>query len=180
MTLSTNRPLLKAAMKVLAGRWPGTTPFDDLRREARALLGTAADEAEDGKALALGLVNTYISSDLVELYAAPIPVAREVSAKPVALASARLRVAEGTTAVANRRHELARLTDFDQRLVPLLDGTRTHPELVDALAEKALAGDLHVKKDGQPLTDPADVKKALAAVLDHALASLTGQALLVG
>jgi methyltransferase-like protein/2-polyprenyl-3-methyl-5-hydroxy-6-metoxy-1,4-benzoquinol methylase len=179
MTLSTSRPLLKAAMLVLSRRWPGTVPFDELRQEARALAGGTADPAEDARALALGLLNSYISSDLVELHAVPLPVSRAPGERPTALGSARLRAAAGATAVANRRHELVRLNDLNQRLVPLLDGTRDRTEIIDRLTERALTGDLNVQKDNQKLTDPADVKAALAAVLDPALNELAAHALLV-
>jgi methyltransferase-like protein/SAM-dependent methyltransferase len=182
MTLSTTRPLLKAAMQVLIARWPGTVPFDELRREARKLLGGTSDpavETDDTRALALAVLNTYISSDLLELHAIPLTVSRTAGEKPAALPSARLRAGAGVTAVANRRHEVARLTDLDQRLVPLLDGTRTRPELVDRLTERALAGELTVQRDGQRLSDPADVKSALGSVIDHALNSLAAQAILM-
>lgn len=178
MSLSTGRPLLKAAMAVLGRWWPETTPYPELVREARALLGGPADPA-DAANLAVGLTNTYISSDLIELYAAPVVFARTPGEKPTALASARARLAQGGTAVANRRHELVKLTDLDLRLLPLLDGTRTRPELVEALTAKAAAGDLRVQKDGQPLSDPAEVRVALTAVLDQALRNLANQALLV-
>ena len=178
MTLSTGRPLLKAAMAVLGRRWPETTPYPELVREARVVLGGPADPA-DTPNLALGLANTYIASDLIELHAAPVAFARTAGEKPTALRSARARIDLGGAAVANRRHELVKLTDLDLRLVPLLDGTRTRAELIDALAAKALAGDLRVQRDGQPLTAPDDIRAALTAVLDQALRNLASQALLV-
>jgi len=182
MTLSTNRPLLKAAMKVLNARWPSTTPFDELRAESRKLLGgdpaDAALAEEDTKTLALGLVNTYISSDLIELHAVAIPINRANTEKPQVVASARARVEGGATSVANRRHELVKLSDLDQRLLPLLDGTRDRAAILEALVQKALAGDLKVAKDGQPLTTDADVRAALASVLDQAIANLSMQSLM--
>jgi SAM-dependent methyltransferase/methyltransferase-like protein len=181
MTLSTNRPLLKAAMQVLTGRWPGTTSFADLLAEARGLLDRPADTLDDdAKTLALGLVNTYISSDLLEFHAAAVPVSREVGERPEALRSARRRAGGGAAMVTNRRHELVKLTDLDKRLVPLLDGTRTRPELLEALAADALAGQLQVARNNKPVTGEAAVRDALAAVLDPALTVLAGHALLVG
>jgi methyltransferase-like protein/2-polyprenyl-3-methyl-5-hydroxy-6-metoxy-1,4-benzoquinol methylase len=183
MTLSTNRPLLKASMKVLNTRWPATTSFDELRYEARKLLGGNADDAglaeEDGKTLALGLVNTYISSDLIELHAAPIPVSRDPGEKPHAIATARERVIGGANSVANRRHELVKLSDLDLRLIPLLDGTRDRKAILDALVQKALTGDLRVQKDGQPLANEAEIRTALASVLEPALNNVAVQSLTV-
>jgi methyltransferase-like protein/SAM-dependent methyltransferase len=185
MTLSTTKPLLKAAMQVFAERWPGTIPFAELRREARIRLGEdnpddpALAEA-DAKALAPGLLNSYISSDLVELHAAPVPVVKTPGEKPRAMGSARARAASGANGVANRRHEVAKLTDLDLRLLPLLDGSRDRVAVVDRLTELALTGDLNVQRDSQKLSDPADVKSALSAVIDPALNNLAAQALLVG
>ena len=182
MTLSTNRPLLKAAMQVLGARWPATVPFDELRKEARVLLGGSggdAQDAEDSRNLALGVLNSYIASDLFELYPVALNIPRTPGDKPAVVASARLRVANGGNTVANRRHEVVKMTDLDLRLVPMLDGTRDRAELVDRLTERALSGDLNVQKDGQPIKDPAEVKAALGAVIDPALNNLGMQGLLV-
>jgi methyltransferase-like protein/SAM-dependent methyltransferase len=183
MTLSTNRPLLKAAMKVLNTRWPSTTPFDELCTEARKLLSKGKDPdatqfEEDAKTLALGLVNTYISSDLIELHAIAIPVNRTPGDKPKVIASARERVLAGGNSVANRRHELVKLTDLDLRLLPLLDGTRDRAAILNDLVAKSLAGDLKVAKDGQPITAEAEIRTALQSVLDPAMNNLAVQSLL--
>lgn len=180
MALSTNKPLMKAAMQVLVRRWPGTIPFEELLREARDALGRpAGTEADDARNLATGLVSTYISSDLIELHAVPVAVARTPGEKPEAIPSARVQAAAGATAVPNRRHELAMLSDLDQRLLPLLDGTRDRAALLDRLTEKAVSGDLRVQRDGRPLSDPADLREALTAVLGPTLDSLASRALLV-
>jgi methyltransferase-like protein/SAM-dependent methyltransferase len=183
MTLSTNRPLLKAAMKVLGERWPATVPFEELCRASRQALGGNPDDAsladEDAKTLSLGLVNTYISSDLIEFQSVPMPVARTAPEKPEVIASARQRVTDGATAVANRRHELVRLSDLDLRLLPLLDGSRDRAAILEALVQKAIAGDLRVQKDGQQLTGTAEIRAALTAILDPALNNITVQGLLV-
>lgn len=182
MTLSTNRPLLKAAMKVLNTRWPSSTPFEELRAEARKLLGgnpaDATQAEEDSKTLSLGLVNTYISSDLIELHSIAIPVNRTPGEKPKLIASARERVLAGGNSVANRRHELVKLTDLDLRLVPLLDGTRDRAAILGELVNKSLAGDLKVAKDGQPITSEAEIRTALESVLDPAINNLAVQSLM--
>src|SRR5205823_11824290 len=99
------------------------------------------------------LLNAFLASDLIELHAAPVSFARTTGEKPVALAHARVRAADGHATVANRRHEVVRLSDLALRLVPLLDGTRDHDALAAALTELARAGELTVQKAGQPMTD---------------------------
>src|SRR5262249_7424005 len=89
MVLSTSSPVLNAARRVLGERWPATVPFADLDRRVNELLGGAGD---GGQTLALGLLNTYLAADLLELHAAPVAVAK-FDDRPVALAAARARLA---------------------------------------------------------------------------------------
>jgi methyltransferase-like protein/SAM-dependent methyltransferase len=177
MVLGTTGPLFKAAMLTLTEEWPATVPFTELLSRALAKLNRPA-HAEDPQALALGLLNAYLASDLIELSAAPVTFARVPGERPVALAHARLRAAEGHATVANRRHDVVRLSDLAQKLVPLLDGTRNPDALADALTEATLAGDLSIQKGGHPLTDPEEIRAALVATLGPALTSLARDALL--
>jgi methyltransferase-like protein/SAM-dependent methyltransferase len=179
MVLGTTGPLFKAAMLTLTGEWPATVPFAELLARAAAKLGRPAHD-EDPPALALGLLNAYLASDLIELFAAPVTFARAAGERPVGLAHARLRAADGHATVGNRRHEVVRLSDLSQRLLPLCDGTRDRAALTDALTGLALAGELTVQKAGQPMTDPAEVRAALAATLGPALDALARDALLAG
>jgi methyltransferase-like protein len=178
MGVSATGALFKGAMLALAEAWPGTVPFLELVHRSVAKLGRAATDA-DPVALAAGLLNVYVSSDLVELRAAPVAFARTAGAAPVALVHARVSAAEGTAKVANRRHEVVHLSDLNVRLLPLLDGTRDRAALTDALTELARAGALTVQKDGHPIADPDDLRSALGATLGPALDALARDALLV-
>ncbi len=179
MTLSTGKPILKAAMQVLGGVWPATLPFEEVRAAARTLLGGEVDVEADTKSLAGGLLNSYISSDLVELHAAPVLAPKEIAEKPRVLGSARVNALNGAKAVANVRHEMVRLTDLDQRLVPLLDGSRDRLAIVGQLAQFALTGDLNVQRDNAKLKEPADIQAALATIIGPALENLAAQGLLI-
>jgi len=181
MGLTTRRPLLKAAMKALADRWPGTVAFPDLLLAARALLGASPDDPvaeDDARELAANLVNTYVSSDLIELYGAAICPAA-VSDRPVAMVSARAGVAAGAAAVANQRHVLVTLSEMDRCLMPLLDGTHDRAALLDELTAQAAAGGLQVQRDGAPISGEDAVRGTLAGVLDTTLKGIAGNALLV-
>jgi hypothetical protein len=180
--LSANRPVLKAAMAVLADAWPGTIPFGDLLRRSRDMFGATDDPkatSDDTRGLASAVLNGYLASDVVELHGAPITVTRLAGPKPVASAVARVRAMAGRPA-ANRRHEVARLTDLERHLLPLLDGTRDRVALADALAASVAAGRLHLAQNGQPVTERSEVRTAVGAILDQALANIARQALLVG
>jgi methyltransferase-like protein len=178
MSISTTSQLFKAAMTVLTEAWAGTLQFVKLLQLAAAKLGRPATN-EDLQALALGLLNAYISCDVIELHAMPLRFARTAGTKPLALASARVLTAEGWTAVANRRHEVVKLSDLCVRLLPLLDGTRDRAALTDALTAMASAGDLTVQRAGESITDPSDIRSALAGALASTLDALAQDALLV-
>ncbi len=182
MTMTTTRPLLKTAMLVLQQAFPGSVPFDALRRQARERLGGRGDDpakaAEDTTLLAVGLLNCYMGSDLVELHGMPITFARTAGERPVALPHARLAAPSGT--VANRRHEVVRLNELDRRMIPLLDGTRDRPTLVTQLTDIALSGGLTVRKDDAAITDRDGLHAALGSIIDEALTKVAGMALLVG
>ncbi|MGL6097890.1 MAG: methyltransferase regulatory domain-containing protein [Fimbriiglobus sp.] len=182
MTMATNRPLLKSAMQVLKAAFPGTVPFDSLRKQARELAGgNPADPkviAEDTQTLAVGLLNCYMQSDLIELHGGPVTFGRTVGDKPTALPLARLQATKGAVA-ANRRHEVIRLNELDRHLLPLLDGTHDKPAIVEKLVEVAKAGKMHVQKDGTTLYEEADIRVALQAVIEQAVANVARIGLLV-
>ena len=90
----------------------------------------------------------------------------------------RARIAAGEPAVANRRHELFRPSDFDRKLIPLLDGTRDRAALLDRLTEMTLAKELTIQRDGLSLSDPAGVRDALGPVLDRTLDGLANASML--
>jgi methyltransferase-like protein/SAM-dependent methyltransferase len=181
LVLSTTRPLLKGAILALANAWPGTLPFAELltRTRAAAALTDPATAEADTRTLAAALVDSYLGSDMIELHGAPIVVANQVSEKPLALASARLRAEQGRP-VANRRHELVPLNDLESYLLTLLDGTRDRAALVDGCAAAVGAGRLRLDRDGQEVSDEADVRSTLAGIIDRPLTALAKQALLIG
>jgi methyltransferase-like protein/SAM-dependent methyltransferase len=182
VALSANKPILKAAMAVLGQAWPNTLPFGQLLGRSRELLGGQTDEkqaAEDARGLAAAVLNGYLSSDVVELHGAPITVARTAGEKPRALSAARVRAAAGRS-VANARHEVARLTDLERHLLPLLDGANDRAAMAEAITASVVAGRLHLAQNGQPVTRAEDVRTALSVILDQALNNIAKQALLVG
>jgi methyltransferase-like protein len=182
--IGTNRPLLKAAMHLMQKVYPATIPFDTLRKQARELVGgfdtlNARQQGEDTQLLALGLLNSYLTSDLIDLHGIPVPQSPPASERPLAQHWARITVAE-TGNYTNRRHELMRLNPLDKQIVPLLDGTRDHAAIVDALVKDAQADILKVQRDGAYLTDPAAIRAALADSLPHALANLGRLGVMIG
>ena len=172
----------EADMKVLGEAYPGTVPFDVLRKSSREMIGGDGTDpkiiAEDTQTVAMGLLNCYMSSDLVELHGMPITYAKTPGELPTAWPVARMQAARGGS-VTNRRHEVLRLNDLDRHLVPLLDGHSDKTKIIEGLAKVAAAGALNVQKDGITLYDQADIQTALKSVIDQALQQAADKALLV-
>ncbi len=165
MTLTTNSPILKAAFKVIAQKWPGSLSFAELDEAVSQMLDIKSD---GGNTLAVSLLNTYLSSNLIEFHAAPVP-AVPVSAKPKAMVTARARLECGQSGAATRRHEYFRTNDLDLRLIPLLDGNNDRDAILDKLVQLAVAGEINVQKEGQKITDPAILRQALGQAVETAL-----------
>ncbi|MBY0461394.1 MAG: class I SAM-dependent methyltransferase, partial [Gemmataceae bacterium] len=91
VTLATSRPLLKAVVRVLSEAWPATIPFSELVAKSRELAGSGESVEADARGVGSGLLDSYIGSDLIELYGAPVVACRVPGARPVAAGPARVR-----------------------------------------------------------------------------------------
>jgi methyltransferase-like protein len=103
----------------------------------------------------------------------------EVSEWPKISALAQYLVARGLPVV-NQRHHVVRLDPPTQRLCLFLDGTRDRTALLSHFTELVKEGELAVRLDGDPLTDPHEIEDVMADGLERALANLARAALLVG
>ena len=184
MTMATNRPLLKVAMHLLQTAYPASIPFDALRKQARENIGggdpsNARAVAEDSQQIAIGLLNCYMGSDLIELFGMPITFARAAGEYPVALPLARIHAAK-TGIIANRRHEVVRLNELDRHMIPMLDGSNDRAALVTKLTAFAEAGGITVRQHDVPLTDREQIRGALESILDAALNNVARMGILAG
>jgi methyltransferase-like protein len=183
MTMATNRPILKLAMHLLQTVYPASIPFDALRNQARSNLGGNANDpktiAEDTQMLAVGLLNCYMGSDLIELYGMPIAFARAAGEYPLAFPLARIHAAKSGI-IATRRHEPVKLNELDRHLIPLLDGSNDRPALIAKLTAFAVAGTIKVRRHDAVLTDEAEIRTALETILDTALSNVARMGILAG
>ena len=143
--------------------------------------GDSADAklvAEDTQVIAIGLLNCYMGSDLIELHGMPINFVKQISATPTATPMARMQATKSAT-VTNRRHEVVRLNDLDRHLVPLLDGKHDKAALVEKLTVIAQSGALNVQRDGLTLYDANEIQQALNAIIEQAIGNVARMALLV-
>jgi methyltransferase-like protein/SAM-dependent methyltransferase len=160
---STTGPLLKAALVQLADHWPEAISFTALTQAARTSLGSPApaNPADDAQNLGNSILQLY-SANLVQLHVRKLAFVREVAERPIACPLARHQAAIGSTAT-NRRHELLALGNLERTLLPLLDGTRDRPALVDLLAA----------------AQPNSTRQSLDAAAAQSLVGLANRAMLV-
>jgi methyltransferase-like protein/protein-L-isoaspartate O-methyltransferase len=189
--VSTNHPVSKLAMTLLAAAYPSSIAFADLLAEARARLaahlaeqgGVEGPEAEDvdSEALAANLLSSFgYSRNLMELHVWAPGLVRSLGERPEASQVARCEARRGTW-VTNVRHERVRLEPLDAYLLTLLDGRHDRPALLEAVIAGPVAeGRLVARRDGQPVDDPADARQVLARSIDDRLTWLARACLLVG
>ncbi len=155
-TLTSGSSVTKAAMLLLAERWPLGYPFAELVTAARARLqeGAAADPAafaRDEAQLANEMMQCY-GVGVIELRLRAPNLCLTISERPLASPLARLQVERGRQ-LTNLRHEPVLLDEANRQVLRLLDGNRDRAALVAAMARLAKDGALHVQHEGRLLTE---------------------------
>jgi methyltransferase-like protein len=173
-------PRMKAAVVALFDRWPLSAGFEELRRESLARLGQGDGEAgadSDRREFA-ELVLQGMASTLIEPHVHEPRVASEPGERPRTTPLARRQAATGVKVV-NLRNGIAVLRDLDRLIVPMLDGTRDRATVVAELSALFLRGDLCLRRDGQPVTNPATLRVLLDEQVGETFGRLVGEALLL-
>jgi cyclopropane fatty-acyl-phospholipid synthase-like methyltransferase/methyltransferase-like protein len=175
--LTVGQPLLKAAVVALYERWPRSAGFDDLWAETLARLGRPAATTEhDRLTFATFLLQGHMSN-LVNMHVVDPPLAAKPAVRPFAPALIRHKAATGSKVISLRQCA-ALLDEVDRLLVPLLDGTRDLPALIEAMAAKVADGTLQIHHEGQPVRDLARARELLAEPVERSLWKIAGEALL--
>jgi methyltransferase-like protein len=186
VTLTSQEPLIKAAMIHLAEVWPREVPFEEVRDVARRrldapIMADVITAARDTQRLGECLLTFYTqaSTRLIELHIHPTPMKLEISDRPVASPLARHQAEEGNN-VTNLRHELITLEHFNRHVVRHLDGSRDRAALMDVLTELVVQGVLTMRSGDEVIRDPAIIRGHLGTALEAQLPRLARLALLVG
>jgi methyltransferase-like protein/2-polyprenyl-3-methyl-5-hydroxy-6-metoxy-1,4-benzoquinol methylase len=177
VSLTTNRPLVKAALVALFDAWPRSVSFEALWSGVCGRLGQAGADNGSRDELARTLLHCYLSH-LVELQSNEPAFVLEPGERPVASPVAHVQAASETR-VTNLRHRSVELTDFDGFVLQHLDGSRNREDLFRVLCEAVAEGSLEVHRDGPSAPDAAAVQAALAEALNACLHRLAGNALLL-
>lgn len=175
--ITTNRPLVKAMLAVLAEQSPRAIPVASLWPMVAGRLDGTPDAAAGPGELARALLQFHLSNAVALRTWSP-PLILSDGERPSASPLARLQ-AERDEPVVNLRHENGDPSDLDRIVLPLLDGTRDRAALREAVVASVLEGRLGIQDDaGAPLRDPARVREVVAASLDESLERLAAACLL--
>lgn len=180
--LRTRHAPARAALRLLAERWPAAEPIDGLLARARAHAERQGwplppPDERDETIVMEHLLVAY-TRGLLDLWLEPPRFALAPGERPTASPLARWRAA-GDQEVVNLRHEGVPMEPHKRLLLGALDGTRDRAALVALLAERAAAGDLLLADAGRPVVDPAERDRLLNGIVDDTVAWFARAALLV-
>jgi methyltransferase-like protein len=179
--LTTSSPIVKSALLILGEIWPSTLPFRTLLDAAILRLNAKPDLAsreKGGTSLALFLLESFTSSNVVELLYYPPALVTEPSLNPTVTPLARWQARHGSM-VTTQRHEPVVLSEAERQTVALLDGSRDRTALVQSLLDLVDRGILSPQKAGQQVAAPEDQRKVVEDTLTQILMQLGRSALLV-
>jgi SAM-dependent methyltransferase len=125
----TESALVGAALQLLVSAWPRPIEFSALCRSA------GAQGSSDREVVGRNLLAAFAANQ-VELGTSDRGISGVV-ALPQAPASARAQAARGGTSATNLLHEGVVLEPWQRALLPLLDGRRSHADLLTAMTATA-------------------------------------------
>jgi hypothetical protein len=183
--LMSSVPVVKAALTILGELWPQAARVAALPALARQRLGLrpaagANAERQDLTDLASTLMGAYVGAGdyLATLYRSPPVFTDRVSERPMASPLARLQ-AVSELPITNLRHGTATLDPFDLQLLPLLDGTRERPALLQDLVQRFQQGALNISVQFGSVKDLATAQALISSALDQHLLQLAKAAVLL-
>jgi methyltransferase-like protein len=177
-TLTTVTPLVKCAMGYLAEMWPEPVPFEKILATARDRSARSNQTgARDAELLGLEFLRYYLHN-LVRFSVNVPPFLRTVGPCPTASPVARQEAVAGNV-VTQLTHETIRLTDFERRLLLLLDGSRDRSAILDGLVELVRNGGLTVQEGDAPVEGEARLRVALADAVARTVPKLAHAYLLI-
>ena len=174
---TTDFSLGKSALEVLGKHWPAPVPFEALLHTAQTGLRkqgkSAATDKDDADRLAGFFLELY-GAGVVEFYAHPPSVSREVNERPLVPPLVRWQAQRGHL-VTTQFHMTVKIEDEIGRcLLSCLDGTRDHPALVEEICNMLKS------KSALRDSDENAARRAIETELQENLKKLARMGLLAG
>lgn len=176
--LTTDHPLIKAALSMVGNAFPAALAFDDVLASAREACQSRALPEEDTTVLAHAWTAAF-GLGLVVLHCDPPVFAREAGTRPRVNALARMQLDAGADLVTSLRPSMIRIDGgLGLELIRLLDGSRDRDALLHDLAERMSTLPVDDAGNGQERHDTAWWRDALAGKLEAGLLQAARMALL--
>jgi methyltransferase-like protein len=181
--LSTQNPLLKAAMLTLIENRSRAVSFSELLRVARQKVADvmpsgwhASADQEEAK-LASSLLGLVVKS-MLEAFAEPVAGGASLTERPMVAKLNRYQAQRGKS-VTNRLHHTLPLDAFGRAVLLACDGERAREEIVDYVVQEAKARRLVVQTSGKVITEGRRLREILHPRVEALLALLERNSLLV-
>jgi SAM-dependent methyltransferase len=164
-------PHVVRAFRKMHEAWPHAVPFADLLDDSsQSLIGDTA--AMTGNDLANILLLAY-RAGVIEIWSEPTNFLAKSLDRPRSTRLARLQL-ESNEPVVNLRHQQILITEAIRKFLPLMDGTKSHADLLFTLKELLSAGAIKL-----PTTDGfVSLHDDLELVLGQILKELSAASLL--
>jgi methyltransferase-like protein/2-polyprenyl-3-methyl-5-hydroxy-6-metoxy-1,4-benzoquinol methylase len=167
-TLSTQEPLVKAALHHLADAAPRRVPFETLLPAARARLERESASLDADRELLGARVLSYYTTGFVSLHRHVPCLASEPGDRPRASPVVRLQALTGLR-VTNLWHEQIEVTEFARRLAAFLDGAHDRAALLETMTALVRDGALALAPPPIDTAAPEELRARVRAVLDETL-----------
>lgn len=183
--IATDNPFCKAALLCLSDLHPRALALDELERVAAERTSTTAVTGgdrmthESGRAELRSELLQLVTAGFLEVHAAPPVPFTDVSERPTASPWSRMQAVTGAV-VTNLRHRAVDVDDFRRHLLTLLDGTRTHEQILADLTQAVCDSELAITALGAAPISEDEARATLAPALPQELAAAARTAFLIG
>ena len=177
--VTTNQAHVKLALAHLAKQAPRAVPVASIWPAIEPHLPNQDELLWSEASLAQALLQCF-QANAVDCMIATESYRSAISSQPVASPLARAQAVRSEL-VANLRHRLVRLTDFERMVVMHLDGTRNRAALCRVLCEAIAQGTLACTDSSKTaVTDPDLQRSSVERALEPCLERLAFHAMLIG
>jgi methyltransferase-like protein/ubiquinone/menaquinone biosynthesis C-methylase UbiE len=175
VAFTTDNPVVVAMLQILHEAKGKTIPVKKLVEKTNFFLNTKKDKMIEETVLG-SLLQLYIG-ELISLYSASEKHITKHTDKPNLYPFARHQLTFQDW-VTNCRHEKVAIGEFERKILPLCDGTRTERQVVDAFIDKFLSDEANEEDRKKMHIHKKDVREQLTTGLTQALEQSALNALL--
>lgn len=173
---SVSNPLVKALLKTLAKHWPMSISFSNLMKQVGELLhGSSPAETRD--ALERYLLAGFLHGT-IELSVQPWRCKAINGENPTVSALVRHQ-AKNNLPIVDLRHQIIQDTPGLRLVIPYLDGQHSVEQMIEALYQRAISGELQLSRNGSSVRSPEELKQLISEDVPRYLQQIEALSLLV-